>query len=167
MTKYKDFGVYLETVGTAISARTCRAIIGEQATIALSAVFSGQIVVGRSTLGSIVDLLGKPHSCTMVSMSYLLEQKPDYAYTFTFDSECHLLTEHGYQRTNPLIQPSQSDSDWQGYLHCLTTAGATTHEVIRWFGKPINRWGWWPIEVWEYSHQRQIQFIHGIASVEF
>lgn len=164
MTKCKDFGMYLETVGFGVSAHKFREKIGEEATKSLHSVWSGQIVVGQTTPDSILALLGHPNYYTEKTISYLLGQRTDYCYTFTFDSMCQVLVEHGYQRIKKLVQPAEKDTKWQAYLNYLTTEGATTHEVMKWLGEPLDRYGWWPIEIWEYTNQRQIHFLHGIVT---
>ena len=153
----RDFGDYLASSGPGERAERERSRLGADQVAALYERWSGQILGPGVTAEAVVNALGPPNRVDGLTLHYCPPQWPGYSYAFDYD-EMGRQTWSGFRRLpeDSLSCPLTFDPD------LLARRGVTEAELIAWFGKPIERVGWWPSEDWAYA-EGTLTLRHGIV----
>ena len=167
MSDFLSFGLYLEASGPGEETRKVRDEIGEEAMQAARSAWSD--ILSLKTSPEDVKLrLGKPDYEDDHMLAYLFPTRPGYRYVFEFDPRRGLLLRSEYRRIGASPSPPGPPvdaSDWQVYARKLSVIGATAQEVQAWLGDPVQQYGWWPIETWEYPNGL-LNLRHGVVEEE-
>lgn len=147
----RTFSLYLETSGPGLDADRARNRAGQAAVDKVRAEWSGQILGPMVTRDDVEIALGVPDRQGDNWIGYFLEMRPGYMYVFSFDLARGGQTWCGFRR---LSAPPTCDGP--------TVQGATEEELIRQYGEPTEREGWWPIECLTFAGGLTVELRHGV-----
>lgn len=159
----ESFGFYLEASGPGEQAENTRRKLGGERVEILKRKWSGTLIAPSTAPDRVCSYLGTPELTGATRIGYQLPQRPNYFYTFAFDT-AKRLTESGFERISPVAMPASDNTffNLDDHVAALIAAGATAREVRAGLGEPDVRYGWWPIETWEYAGLVVLTLRHGI-----
>lgn len=161
----ESFGQYLEAAGPGPHAEQARQLLGAEQLAALGKRWSGTLLTAAVTADDVRQVLGVPDRQTKGSLGYALSQRPGYLYTFVFDlSRGNHLSSSGFERIEPrpIFGVNRHATSSQEVVLSLMDAGATMSEAKAHLGEPLRVYGWWPVEILEYSDGLELTFRHRI-----
>lgn len=161
-----SFWLYLESAGSNEIIQGLKQQYGEESVIKAQEFWSGRILNPTTTREQVEALLGTPDYFDSVKLAYALPQRPGYHYVFEFDPDRNLLLNNGYRRLGSpreILQPSFESENWEVYCSHLVEICATASEIELYLGIPTVKYGWWPIEVWEYNNSIRLTLRHGLV----
>jgi hypothetical protein len=159
----ESFAMYLETAGPGEAVVRWRRLLGPLAVEAASARWSGRLLGPHTTPEDVVAALGPPDHRDGTRLGYALPTRSGYFYTFEFDARSGRLSRSGFVRTEAAPVPDAVVSDRSPLPQELADVGATAEEIEAWLGPPASRYGWWPVETWEYAGGPVVRLRHGVV----
>ena len=154
------FERYLEASGPGGKARAKRLGISSDELAQLVGAYS-EVIRLRTQRAKVLATLGPPARIAEASTSYLLPSRPDYLFTFWFDSSDSLIRS-GYTRGDETLRVSPGRLS-PSTLKKVRAMGATEEELRAWYGEPDDIVAWWPIETWSYGNLH-VELRLGVAS---
>lgn len=165
LTPREEFSAYLQLALPAQKVTGLPRSIDESEANRICAVWRDRAILTVLTTvrGQVLAVLGPADGeSTPMELRYKLPYQPGYIYVFDFDLEDRLIGS-GFDREAPATKPFEDlGADPQRNVERLITLGATAAELEEWFGPPIERSGWWPMEWWEYPNGIRLSLRHGI-----
>jgi hypothetical protein len=163
-----SFWLYLESAGSNKNIQELKQKYGQESVVAAQEFWSGRILNPTTTREHVEALLESPDYFDSSILAYYLPQRPGYHYVFEFDPNRNLLLNSGYRRIGSPLDfslPPLGSEALKVYISSLVEISATASEVELYLGIPTNKYGWWPIEVWEYSNGICLTLRHRLVEI--
>lgn len=167
----EEFSLYLEIAGPPGHGQSCPSGIRQADIDRIREDWRrrGILSVLETNRKQIASLLGTPDfaSDDGSTLEYSLRFQPNYRYVFQFNAE-GLLVDSGFTRVPPRSPPVQhlEGQARDATVTRLVEMGATASELIAWFGVPLERDAWWPLEWWTYRGGIRLTLRNRIVCVE-
>jgi hypothetical protein len=149
----EEFALYLEAAGSVGARRRLSAAYGEDALIQARKHWSGRVARFGVARGAVESALGSADAAGPGFLAYRLPGRSGYRYTFALDPASSCVRWSGFEREGPAPDPPRVPSEaaaWPAFAASLATLGATEAELRAWLGEPLDSFGFWPVETWEY-----------------
>jgi hypothetical protein len=147
----RTFSLFLETSGPGLDADRARTRVGQAAVQKVWEEWSSRIIGPFVARDDVEAALGVPDRHGDDWIGYFLPLRSGYMYVFSFELTLGGQTWSGFRR---LSAPPMCDGP--------PVQGVTEEELIRQYGEPTEREGWWPIECLTFAGELMVELRHGV-----